>query len=65
MTKPLLVVHGGAGDIPDSRIQGKFDGVKKAAMEGHRILNETGNVIDAIEAAIRIMEDDDAFNAGI
>nr|XP_014276481.1 probable isoaspartyl peptidase/L-asparaginase GA20639 isoform X2 [Halyomorpha halys] len=64
MVRPVLVVHGGAGDIPDSRKQGKFDGVKKAAREGHRVLNETGNVLDAIEAAVRIMEDDTNFNAG-
>ncbi|KAK9506025.1 hypothetical protein O3M35_008039 [Rhynocoris fuscipes] len=61
---PVLVVHGGAGDIPDSRIQPKLDGVRAAARAGYRVLNETGNVLDAIEAAIHVMEDDEAFNAG-
>lgn len=62
--KPVLIVHGGAGSIPDSRVQEKFEGVKKAAMVGHDVLRKTGNVLDAIEAAIHIMEDDPAFNAG-
>uniref|UniRef100_A0A069DRG3 Putative isoaspartyl peptidase/l-asparaginase ga20639-like isoform x2 n=1 Tax=Panstrongylus megistus TaxID=65343 RepID=A0A069DRG3_9HEMI len=61
---PVLVVHGGAGDIPDSRMQPKLDGVRKAARAGYKILQETGNVLDAIEAAINVMEDDEAFNAG-
>uniref|UniRef100_A0A161MI98 Isoaspartyl peptidase l-asparaginase cg7860 isoform x4 n=2 Tax=Triatoma infestans TaxID=30076 RepID=A0A161MI98_TRIIF len=61
---PVLVVHGGAGDIPDSRIQPKLDGVRKAARAGYKILQETGNVLDAIEAAIHVMEDDEVFNAG-
>ncbi|XP_073977868.1 isoaspartyl peptidase/L-asparaginase-like isoform X1 [Rhodnius prolixus] len=61
---PVLVVHGGAGDIPDSRVQPKLDGVRKAARVGYKVLRESGNVLDAIEAAIHVMEDDDAFNAG-
>ncbi|XP_024083207.1 isoaspartyl peptidase/L-asparaginase isoform X2 [Cimex lectularius] len=61
---PMLVVHGGAGDIPTSRIQPKLDGVKKSALAGYEVLKKTNNVFDAIEAAIHVMEDDEAFNAG-
>ncbi|CAH1403708.1 unnamed protein product [Nezara viridula] len=64
MVQPVFVVHGGAGDIPDCRKQVKYEGIKKAAMEGHRVLYATGNVLDAVEAAVRTMEDDENFNAG-
>ena len=59
-----VLVHGGAGDIPDSRVPLKIQGVKKAAREGYRILCENGSVLDAVQAAVRVMEDDEAFNAG-
>ena len=38
--------------------------MKEAVRAGYRVLNETGNVLDAVEAAIRVMEDNEAFNAG-
>ncbi|XP_073977877.1 isoaspartyl peptidase/L-asparaginase-like [Rhodnius prolixus] len=62
---PILVVHGGAGAISDSKVQKSLDGVRKAAREGYKVLQKTGNVLDAIEAAIHVMEDDVAFNAGM
>lgn len=62
--EPLLIVHGGAGDIPDSRVPGKFDGVRKAACEGYRILKTSGSVLDAVVGAVKMMEDMDSFNAG-
>lgn len=62
--QPILLVHGGAGDIPDSRVQGKLIGVCKAARKGYNILQESGSVLDAIIAAVEIMEDDPVFNAG-
>uniref|UniRef100_A0A1B6CCI1 Isoaspartyl peptidase/L-asparaginase n=1 Tax=Clastoptera arizonana TaxID=38151 RepID=A0A1B6CCI1_9HEMI len=62
--KPLVLVHGGAGDIPESRVQMKLDCVCKAASEGYKVLNKTGCVLDAIVAAVEIMEDDESMNAG-
>lgn len=62
--QPIVLVHGGAGDIPDSRVPNKLDGVRRAAKEGYRVLQETGNVLDAIVKAVEVMEDDEAFNAG-
>lgn len=61
---PLILVHGGAGDIPDSGVSEKIDGVKKAVVAGHKVLQKTGCVLDAIEAAIHVMEDLEGFNAG-
>ncbi|GBP18099.1 hypothetical protein EVAR_12878_1 [Eumeta japonica] len=62
--EPIIIVHGGAGDIPESRIDGKFTGVKLAVSIGHNILQSNGSALDAVEAAVVSMEKDEAFNAG-
>ncbi|CAK1547273.1 unnamed protein product [Leptosia nina] len=61
---PVIIVHGGAGDIPDSRVQGKLDGVKAAVLTGNKILQQGGSALDAVEAAVISMENDEYFNAG-
>ena len=38
--------------------------MKSAVREGYAVLKKTGNVVDAVEAAIKVMEYDPAFNAG-
>ena len=38
--------------------------MKKAVRAGHAVLKKTGNVVDAVEAVIKVMEDDPVFNAG-
>ncbi|XP_022128779.2 probable isoaspartyl peptidase/L-asparaginase GA20639 isoform X2 [Pieris rapae] len=62
--EPILIVHGGAGDIPDSRVQGKLDGIRVAVRAGNKILKEGGTALDAVEAAVVSMEKDEYFNAG-
>ena len=64
-----LVVHGGAGIIEKSRIAPEQEreirsGVERALAAGEEILAASGNAIDAVEAALREMEDDPNFNAG-
>ncbi|CAG7721431.1 unnamed protein product [Allacma fusca] len=59
-----IIVHGGAGDIPESRVPLKIAGVKRAVRAGFTRLALNGNVLDAVEAAINVMELDAAFNAG-
>ena len=61
---PVIIVHGGAGDIPDWQVKMKMDGGRKAAIAGYEILLNNGTVIDAVEAAVKVMEDDTAFIAG-
>jgi len=70
MTIPWkLVIHGGAGAMrPD---QGDADheerarqGLREALDAGATILSEDGSSIDAVEAAVRVLEDDPCFNAG-
>ncbi|XP_055914190.1 probable isoaspartyl peptidase/L-asparaginase GA20639 [Eupeodes corollae] len=62
--KPILLVHGGAGDIPASRVSGKLDGIKKSLRDGFKLLNNGQSSLDAVEEAVRSMELDDNFNAG-
>ncbi|XP_055526704.1 probable isoaspartyl peptidase/L-asparaginase GA20639 isoform X2 [Wyeomyia smithii] len=63
MLQPIVLVHGGAGDIPFERVDGKLVGVKAAAKIGYHKLQETGCVLDAVEEAVRNMELDPYFNA--
>ncbi|NLV73459.1 MAG: hypothetical protein GXY52_02070 [Chloroflexi bacterium] len=62
--RPVIVVHGGAGDILDELVKGHLTGVRVAADLGYRILTQGGSAEDAVEAAIRSMEDDETFDAG-
>lgn len=63
--EPIIVVHGGAGDIPDSRDEGKHRGTKLAVRLGYNQLLAGGSAIDAVEAAVNSMELDVNFNAGV
>lgn len=61
----VVVVHGGAWAIPDQLAEASVDGVKAAACEGSSVLKRGGSALDAVEAAVRALEDNPAFNAGI
>jgi len=65
MVEPVVLVHGGAGDIPGSRVVPKLTGVRRAARRGYKVLCNGGSVIDAVQAAVQDMEDDEYFNAGV
>ncbi|KAK9892280.1 hypothetical protein WA026_019087 [Henosepilachna vigintioctopunctata] len=60
----ILLVHGGAGNIRDSRVLPKTEIVKQAVKKGYEILNKGGSAVDAVEEAVRIMEDNEYLNAG-
>ena len=67
--KWAIVVHGGAGVIERKDLTPEQDKAYRAAMArvteaGAAVLRKGGSALDAIEAAIRIMEDDPLFNAG-
>src|ERR1700720_2298682 len=62
--KPALIVHGGAWDIPDSAVPGCKSGCERALTAGWGILQSGGSALDAIEAAVVILEDDPIFDAG-
>ncbi|UCF08115.1 MAG: isoaspartyl peptidase/L-asparaginase, partial [Thermoplasmata archaeon] len=57
--KPVIVTHGGVGCPLENK-----DGTDRAAMAGFEILENGGAALDAVEAAIVVMEDDQRFDAG-
>src|SRR5271156_3156567 len=61
---PVLLVHGGAWDIPDDQLEAHRRGVTRAAKAGYALLREGGSSLDAVEAAITLLEDDETFDAG-
>lgn len=66
-TPLAIVVHGGAG--PDSdhiheNKKGYEDGLREAVDAGYKILEEGGNAVDAVEAAVKKLENNPLFNAG-
>lgn len=62
--KPSLIVHGGAWDIPNSVVPACKSGCERALTAGWGILQAGGSALDAIEAAVVILEDDPVFDAG-
>src|SRR2546426_12127324 len=59
-----IVVHGGAGEKPAGPPEAFQDGCKEAALVGWRILQAGGSALDAVEAAVRSLEDNPIYNAG-
>lgn len=65
MVNPVIVVHGGAWDIPDEQVDENIKGVEKAVRAGWKILKEGGSALDAVVAAVNSMEANPIFDAGI
>jgi len=63
--KPSLIVHGGAWSIPDEAVGDCRAGCRRALEAGWEILEHGGTALDAVEAAIVVLEDDPTFDAGI
>ena len=61
--KAVLVVHGGAWAIPEELSRASVEGVQSAARQGFSVL-KNGCALDAVEVAVRAMEDNTAFDAG-
>lgn len=59
-----LAVHGGAWDIPDELVEPHREGLQRSLNAGWTALLRGGTAVDAVEAAIVTMEDDEAFDAG-
>ncbi|MBU0491911.1 MAG: isoaspartyl peptidase/L-asparaginase [Chloroflexi bacterium] len=63
--EPVLVVHGGAWNIPDDLVDAHRTGCQAALAAGWAILQAGGPAGDAVVAAIRVLEDDPTFDAGV
>jgi L-asparaginase / beta-aspartyl-peptidase len=63
-TQPVLLIHGGAWAMPDDAITAHEVGIANALAAGYALLEQGATAVDAVEAAVAIMEDDDTFDAG-
>jgi beta-aspartyl-peptidase (threonine type) len=70
-TRPewTLVIHGGAGVLERDKMTPEREKAARAGLEaalaaGSKVLEQGGSALDAVEAAVRVLEDDPAFNAG-
>jgi beta-aspartyl-peptidase (threonine type) len=64
-----IAIHGGAGArLPAAAGAGRarafHEGLSRALAAGQSILEADGNALDAVEAAVIVLEDDPLFNAG-
>jgi L-asparaginase / beta-aspartyl-peptidase len=60
-----LIVHGGAWAIPDDEVDEHQAGCRQALDAGWRVLQAGGAALDAVEAAVRVLEDAPIFDAGV
>lgn len=64
-----LAIHGGAGALPRTQLSAGRErlyqqGLAQALTAGQTILAAEGCALDAVEAAVTVLEDDPLFNAG-
>ncbi|NBW94035.1 MAG: beta-aspartyl-peptidase, partial [Bacteroidetes bacterium] len=67
--KTAIVIHGGAGTILKANMDDETEAAYRAKLEealraGHVILQAGGPALDAVVAAVQVMEDSELFNAG-
>ena len=68
-TAPVLAVHGGAGRIvaeefSAQRAAAARRGLGQSLAAGMAVLRDGGSALDAVIAAVLVLEDDEQFNAG-
>ena len=68
-SEPVLVIHGGAGAILKGEVRPEREAAIRTDLtrsldEGYGVLREGGSALDAVERAVRVMEDSPYFNAG-
>ncbi|MES2591217.1 MAG: isoaspartyl peptidase/L-asparaginase [Bacteroidota bacterium] len=69
MSQYAIAIHGGAGAIPRESMNPEKEknykkGLEEAILAGDKILASGGSALDAVEASVRSLEDNPAFNAG-
>src|SRR3954467_5574758 len=59
-----IIVHGGAHTVAEDKVAAHDAGCLRAVEVGVALLEKGGSALEAVEAAIRVLEDDPTFNAG-
>jgi L-asparaginase / beta-aspartyl-peptidase len=62
--QPVLLIHGGAWAMPDDAVAAHEAGIANALAAGYTLLQQGATAVDAVEAAVAVMEDDETFDAG-
>ncbi|SNV52482.1 isoaspartyl dipeptidase with L-asparaginase activity [Legionella lansingensis] len=65
--KIAIAVHGGAGDnsaFLQNNMNVTEDGLAQAAQYGYQLLQAGGSALQAVEEAVKLLEDNPLFNAG-
>ncbi|MBN1921584.1 MAG: isoaspartyl peptidase/L-asparaginase [Anaerolineae bacterium] len=65
MERPVIVVHGGAWHIPALLREAFHEGCRQAAGAGWAVLRSGGTALDAVEVAVRVLEDNPVYDAGL
>lgn len=63
--RPAVIVHGGAWAIPDDEWKAHRQGVARACAAAWAVLAANGAALDAVEAAVTLLEEDPTFDAGV
>lgn len=68
-SKGVLVIHGGAGTILKNQMTPQKEAAYSRALEealktGYAIIQSGGSSLDAVEATVRVLENNPLFNAG-
>ncbi|MFX0107993.1 MAG: isoaspartyl peptidase/L-asparaginase family protein [Candidatus Hodarchaeota archaeon] len=64
MTRPTIVVHGGATIFKKEKYKEIINAVENAARKGMCVLDKGGSALDAAEASIWVLEETELFTAG-
>lgn len=69
MSRYAIAIHGGAGTILKSMMTAEkekayTEGLREAILSGETILKNGGTSLDAVEMAVRVLENNSLFNAG-
>ncbi len=67
MQKIAIAIHGGAGPDSDYIHENKTgyeEGLKEAVTAGYKVLEKGGSAVDAVEEAVKHLENNYLFNSG-
>lgn len=67
MNKIAIAIHGGAGqnsEFIEANYAGYMEGLKIAVLHGFKLLTEGASAVEAVEGAVRVLENNPLFNAG-
>ena len=59
-----IIVHGGVGAVPPTSKRLSSPGVREAVLAGSDVPAGSGSSMDAVETAMKVLEDNPLFNAG-